>query len=194
MPSLSKSLEPPRLAAVSPRLATALSQIYPGSVTAPFEGRLVNVAKRRQLSHSRDICPLECYGLPLSLPPLLPLARPPASACSTPGRPLLFRGLPEAAYRAEREARDAYRQERGGFRGGTAIRTVKRPRSWPRRAGIGWTSWPQRASLPRSMPPRDSWGCRRAGAVNRLHPPAWSSATAYSFTTPTRVRCCAPSS
>ncbi len=58
-----------RLPAVSLRLATAPSQICPGSVTAPFEGRLVNVAKRRQLSHSRDICPLECYGLPLSLSP-----------------------------------------------------------------------------------------------------------------------------
>ncbi len=29
----------------------------------------------------------------------------------------MFRGLPEAAYRAEREARDAYRQERGGLPG-----------------------------------------------------------------------------
>ena len=70
------SLEPLRLVSVSPRLATALSQICPGSVTAPFGVPLVNVAKRRQLSHSRDICPLECYGLPLSLPPLLPLAPP----------------------------------------------------------------------------------------------------------------------
>ncbi len=70
------SLEPLRLVSVSPRLATALSQICPGSVTPPFGALLVNVAKRRQLSHSRDICPLECYGLPLSLPPLLPLAPP----------------------------------------------------------------------------------------------------------------------
>ncbi len=131
------SLESLRLVSVSPRLATAPSQICPGSVTPPFESRLVNVAKCRQLSHSRDICPLECYGLPLSLPPLLPSAPLPAHASSTPGRPLLFRALPEAAYRAGREARDAYRQERGGFRGGTAIRTVKRPRSWPRRARIG---------------------------------------------------------
>ena len=62
------SLEPLRLVSVSPWLATALSQICPGSVTAPFGAPLVNVAKGRQLSHSRDICPLECYGLPLSLP------------------------------------------------------------------------------------------------------------------------------
>ena len=105
------SLEPLRLVSVSPRLATAPSQICPGSVTPPFEGRLVNVAKRRQLSHSRDICPLECYGLPLSLPPLLPLVRPPASACSTPGRPLLFRGLPEG--RLPRSPRRARRLQRG---------------------------------------------------------------------------------
>ena len=69
MPPLDKSLEPLRLVSVSLWLATALSQICPGSVTAPFENRLVNVAKCRQLSHSRDICPLECYGLPLSLSP-----------------------------------------------------------------------------------------------------------------------------
>ena len=101
-----------RLPAVSLRLATAPSQICPGSVTAPFEGRLVNVAKCRQLSHSRDICPLECYGLPLSLPPLLPLAPLPAHACSTPGRPLLFRALPEG--RPPRRTRTARRLQRGG--------------------------------------------------------------------------------
>ena len=45
--------------------------------------------------------------------------------------------LAPAAYRANHAARDAYRQERSGFRGGTAIRTVKRPH-WSRRpAGAG---------------------------------------------------------
>ena len=105
------SLESLRLVSVSPRLATAPSQICPGSVTPPFESRLVNVAKCRQLSHSRDICPLECYGLPLSLPPLLPSAPLPAHASSTPGRPLLFRALPEG--RPPRRTRTARRLQAG---------------------------------------------------------------------------------
>ena len=45
----------------------------------------------------------------------------------------------KAAYRAARKGRDAYRQERGGFRGGTDNQTVMRPRSWRRRARIGST-------------------------------------------------------
>ena len=123
------SLEPLRLVSVSPWLATALSQICPGSVTAPFEGRLVNVAKCRQLSHSRDICPLECYGLPLSLPPLLPLAPLPAHACSTPGRSLLFQALPEG--RLPRSPQRARRLQAGArwVPGGTDNQTVMRPRS-----------------------------------------------------------------
>ena len=135
-------MEPLRLVSVSPWLATALSQICPGSVTAPFEGRLVNVAKRRQLSHSRDICPLECYGLPLSLPPLLPLAPLPASACSTPGRPLLFRALPEG--RPPRRTRTARRLQRGerwasgrdGYPDGEAA-PVESPPGWRRQEAEG---------------------------------------------------------
>ncbi len=133
-------LEPLRLVSVSLRLATAPSQICPGSVTPPFEGRLVNVAKCRQLSRSRDICPLECYGLPLSLPPLLPLAPLPASACSTPGRPLLFRALPEG--RPPRRTRSARRLQAGsrwvpgrdGYPDGEAAPVLASPGSHRRQA------------------------------------------------------------
>ena len=61
----------------------------------------------------------------------------PASACSTPGRPLLFQALPEA--RPPRRTRSARRLQAGarGLPGRTAIRTVKRPH-WSRRpAGAG---------------------------------------------------------
>ena len=142
-------LEPLRLVSVSLSLATALSQICPGSVTPPFESRLVNVAKSRQLSHSRDICPLECYGLPLSLPPLLPLAPLPASACSTPGRPLLFRALPEG--RPPRRTRTARRLQRGerwasgrdGYPDGEAASVLAAP---------GWYRMDQLASASLATP------------------------------------------
>ena len=76
--------------------------------------------------------------LPLSLPPPMLLVRPyrlpPAlrlDALYCSGR------CRKAAHRAEHAQRDAYRQERVGFRDGTAIRTVKRPH-WSRRpAGAG---------------------------------------------------------
>ena len=50
---------------------------------------------------------------------------------------LWITALALAAYRANHAGRDAYRQERGGFRGGTDNQTVMRPRSWRRRARIG---------------------------------------------------------
>ncbi len=128
------SLETLRLVPVSPRLGTARSHLCPGSVTAPFEMRLVNVAKRPQPSHSRDICPPEVYAVPLPLPPLLPLAPPPASACSTPGRPLLFWALPEGCPpRSPRRARRLQARARGlpgrdGYPNGEAASVLAAPR------------------------------------------------------------------
>ena len=73
-------------------------------------------------SRSRRYCHWRPYRLP-------PAPRLDSLSCSVRCR--------KPAHRAEHAQRDAYRQERVGFRGGTAIRTVKRPH-WSRRpAGAG---------------------------------------------------------